>query len=255
MNVRQKDLLERINSLGRISVDDEAEYFGVSGMTIRRDIVLLEKQGFVLSVKGGAVPKAKICETSASGNREVSEVKAAIADKTMELLESMPNVNTLLLSTGSTTLAFAKKLAFATRSYTVVTNSIPIASALFQTRAKVILTGGELRTNSMDMVGPAAEKYLADYHVDLLITGCDGANAEEGFYTSDLNLASFEKLSVKISDRVIILTESTKFKRKSLAKFAELNDVEFIITDDRLRKLDREFMLRNGLKCEIINTE
>ena len=63
----------------------------------------------------------------------------------------------------------------------------------------------------------------------MLITGCDGANAEEGFYTSDLNLASFEKLSVKISDRVMILTESTKFKRKALAKFAELNDVEFII--------------------------
>jgi DeoR family transcriptional regulator of aga operon len=251
MNSRQRDILDRINSSGRITIEGEAQFFGVSEMTIRRDIVFLEKQGLAVQVKGGAMPKARICETSSAESD--STVKAAIAEKAIELLEQMPEVSTLLLSTGTTTLAFAKKLALVNRSFTVLTNSIPIASALFQTQVKVILTGGELRTNSMDMVGPAAEKYLADYHVDLLITGCDGANAEEGFYTSDLNLASFEKLSVKISDRVMILTESLKFKRKSLAKFAELSDVEFVVTDDRLKKLDREFILRSGIKCEQVN--
>ena len=141
----------------------------------------------------------------------------------------------MMLSTGGTTLAFAKALAQRNLSITVLTNSIPIASALFQTQIKVILTGGELRTTSMDLVGPAAEKYLSDYHIDLLLTGCDGADAQQGFYTSDLNLASYEKLSVKISDKIFILTESTKFGRKALAKFAELNDIDGLVTDNGLK--------------------
>jgi DeoR/GlpR family transcriptional regulator of sugar metabolism len=160
----------------------------------------------------------------------------------------MPEVKTLMLSTGGTTLAFARLLAQKNLPITVLTNSIPIASALFQTQTKVILTGGELRTTSMDLVGPAAEKYLSDYHVDLLLTGCDGADSQEGFYTSDLNLASYEKLSVKIADKTFILTESLKFKRKALAKFAELNEIDSLITDNNLKAIDREILARRKIK-------
>jgi DeoR/GlpR family transcriptional regulator of sugar metabolism len=212
-------------------------------MTIRRDIAFLEKNGLAVQVKGGAIPKAKICESMID-----SPTKNAIAAGMMEILEQMPEVKTLMLSTGGTTLAFARLLAQKNLPITVLTNSIPIASALFQTQTKVILTGGELRTTSMDLVGPAAEKYLSDYHVDLLLTGCDGADSQEGFYTSDLNLASYEKLSVKIADKTFILTESLKFKRKALAKFAELNEIDSLITDNNLKAIDREILARRKIK-------
>lgn len=248
MNARQQELKNRIDTLGHIDISTEAEAFGVSEMTIRRDIVFLEKNGLAVQVKGGAIPKAKICESMID-----SPAKNAIAARMMEVLEQMPEVKTLMLSTGATTLAFAKLLAQKNLPITVLTNSIPIASALFQTQTKVILTGGELRTTSMDLVGPAAEKYLSDYHVDLLLTGCDGADAQEGFYTSDLNLASYEKLSVKISDRTFILTESAKFERKALAKFAELNEIDALVIDSGLKAIDREILSRQKIK--IITTE
>lgn len=243
MNTRQQELKNKIDTLGHIDIVTEAEAFGVSEMTIRRDIAFLEKNGLAVQVKGGAIPKAKICESMID-----SPTKNAIAAGMMEILEQMPEVKTLMLSTGGTTLAFARLLAQKNLPITVLTNSIPIASALFQTQTKVILTGGELRTTSMDLVGPAAEKYLSDYHVDLLLTGCDGADSQEGFYTSDLNLASYEKLSVKIADKTFILTESLKFKRKALAKFAELNEIDSLITDNNLKAIDREILARRKIK-------
>jgi DeoR family transcriptional regulator of aga operon len=154
----------------------------------------------------------------------------------------------VLLSTGTTTLTFARLLAQQNLPLTIITNSIPIASALFQTRIKVILIGGELRTTSLDLVGPAAEKYLSEYHIDLLVTGCDGADAQQGFYTSDLNLANLEKLSTKVSEKVIVITEIRKFGRKALVKFAEIADVDAIITDSRLKAIDRELITRKGVE-------
>jgi DeoR family transcriptional regulator of aga operon len=246
MNARQQQLKNRIDTLGHIDINNEAKYFGVSEMTIRRDINFLEKNALAVQVKGGAIPKAKICESMVD-----SPEKSTIAAKMLELLEQMPEVKILMLSTGGTTLAFAKLLAQKNLPLTVLTNSIPIASALFQTQTKVILTGGELRTTSMDLVGPAAEKYLSDYHVNLLLTGCDGADAEGGFYTSDLNLASYEKLSVEIADKIFILTESIKFERKSLARFAELKEIDALITDNNLKAIDREMLVRNNIKVII----
>jgi DeoR family transcriptional regulator of aga operon len=243
MNNRQKELKDRINTLGHIDISNEAESFGVSEMTIRRDIAFLEKNDLAVQVKGGAIPKAKICDSFIE-----SPTKNAIAARMLELLEEMPEIRTIMLSTGSTTLAFARILARKNLPLTVITNSIPIASALFQTQIKVIICGGELRSVSMDLVGPAAEKYLSDYHVDLLLTGCDGADSEQGFYTSDLNLASYEQQSVKIADKVFILSESHKFERKSLAKFAELSEIDVLITDDKLKSIDREILLRKNIE-------
>ena len=243
MNQRQQELLDRMNRNGNILIESEAEYFCVAPMTIRRDLRFLEKNGLAVQTKKGAIPKPKIYAAPLN-MAEDSTIKRKIAARLLEMIEPS---STVLLSTGTTTLTFARLLAQRTLPLTILTNSIPIASALFQTRIKVILIGGELRTTSLDLVGPAAEKYLSEYHIDLLVTGCDGADAEQGFYTSDLNLANLEKLSAKVSDKVIVITESRKFGRKALVKFAEIADVDAIITDSSLKAIDRELITRKGV--------
>lgn len=247
MNQRQQELLDRLNRNGRIALDAEAEYFGVASMTIRRDVRYLEQHGLAIETRKGAIPKPRIYAAPRNDVTEDSEIKRAIAAR---LLERIEPGSTVMLSTGTTTLAVARLLARRNQAMTVVTNSIPVASALFQTCIKVILIGGELRTTSLDLVGPAAEKFLGEYHIDLLVSGCDGADAAEGFYTSDLNLANLEKLSAEVSDKVIVITESVKFGRKALVKFAEVAAVDAIITDDRLKAVDRELLSRQ--KAELI---
>ncbi len=247
MNQRQQELLDRLNRTGKILIEEEAEHFSVAPMTIRRDLRFLEKNGLAVQTKNGAIPKPKIYAAPLN-MAEDSAIKRKIATKLLEMIEPL---STVMLSTGTTTLTLARLLAQQNLPLTIITNSIPIASALFQTRIKVILIGGELRTTSLDLVGPAAEKYLSEYHIDLLVTGCDGADAEEGFYTSDLNLANLEKMSAKVSDKVIVITESRKFGKKALVKFAEIGDVDAIITDNRLKTIDRELLNRHGIELYI----
>ncbi len=246
MNQRQTEILQRLRTAGKVDYEEEAAYFGVTPMTVRRDLHALAKAGKVLLTRKGAVGRSEIYEKG-TGKPMVSE-QILIAERAWQLLQETPNVKSIMLSTGTTTLAFAQLLARMNPVLSVLTNSIPIASALFQTRLKVMLTGGELRSNSLDLVGPAAEQFLHDYHVDILFTGCDGADAAQGFYTADLNLANLENQSVKISEKVVILTASEKFTRKSLVKFAVLNDVDYVITDPKLGAQEEKMLTSRGVQ-------
>lgn len=230
MNTRQKTLLEKLHKLGSLSIEEEALIFKVAPMTIRRDIQLFEKQGIAIRTHGGAVPR--ISEPSQLfTQQDANEAQKRIAKKAVELI---PDGCTLMLSTGTTTLEVARQLAASDLRICVITNSLPIAAVLFQTKIQVILTGGSLRTSSLDLVGPVTEKNLDEYYIDILITGCDGASAEEGFFTKDLNLAEMEKKSVKKSGKTIIVTESSKFNKPSFVKFASMDEISTLITDRKL---------------------
>lgn len=244
MNTRQKTLLEKLHKLGRLSIEEEALIFNVVPMTVRRDIQLFERQGIAIRTHGGAVPR--ISEpTQLFTHSDASEVQKRIARKAVEMI---PSESTVLLSTGSTTLEVARQLAASDLRICVITNSLPIAAVLFQTKIQVILTGGSLRTTSLDLVGPVTEKNLDEYYIDLLITGCDGASAEYGFFTKDLNLAEMEKKSVKKSGKTIIVTESTKFNKPSFVKFASLNEVTTVITDKKLPDDTASLITKTGIE-------
>lgn len=233
MQQRQDKILSILRQEGRVRISDLAARLDVTEMTIRRDLRFLEKEEQVLQVKGGAVPFPVRYQPD-TGTFIVTERKIAIA---RALYRAIMPLETVFISTGSTALAFAVLLSRINRfSVTVITNSLPVASALFRSCCKVILTGGELRSRSLDLVGPAAERSLQEYHVQWLITGCDGAFAERGFYTSDLSLSNLERKSVAIADHTAVLSESGKFGRKALTCFASVPEVDILATDSGLKR-------------------
>lgn len=234
MHARHKKILDMLEA-GRLSIKEAALQFGVTEMTLRRDLKFLEKTGALLQVRGGAIlPPARY--EPESTEKEDLERKFALAEA---LYKRIMPLETLFISTGSTALAFAKYLArHNTLPVTVITNSLPVASTLFKTHCHVILPGGELRSNSLDLVGPMAERNLSDYHVDYLISGCDAASSEYGFYTSDMNLSNLEKKSIHIADHTAIVTSSSKFGKKALTRFASRSDVDLLVTDEELTEND-----------------
>lgn len=222
---------------GRLSIKEAAFSFGVTEMTLRRDLKYLEKCGMLLQVRGGAVLSPARYEPERSVKEEL-ERKFTLAEA---LYRRIMPAETLFISTGSTVLAFAKYLArHNTLPVTVITNSLPVASSLFKTHCHVILPGGELRSNSLDLVGPMAERNIEDYHVDYLISGCDAASAGYGFYTSDMNLSNLEKRSIHIADKTAIITSSSKFGKKALTRFAAREDVDLLVTDGELAAEDEK---------------
>ncbi len=236
MHYRQKRILEMLDD-GKLSIAHAARELGVTEMTVRRDLRILEEEGLVLAVRGGVIRHPVRYEPE-SEDAETRIVKTAIAEAFWERIRP---VDSLFLSTGSTVLAFARLLARRnTRPLTVITSSLSVASALFRSSCRVVLLGGELRTQSLDLVGPAAEKNLAEYHVDWLVSGSDGISPEYGFYTSDINLSNLERKSISIADHVAILADSSKFSRKSLVRFAAPDEVDILVTDQNLSSEDRE---------------
>ena len=230
MNERQKKILVMLQR-GRVDLKSAARELGVTEMTLRRDFRELEAQRLLVPVKGGAIAYPVKYEPS-NTPIVLNETKRLIAEA---LFRRIMPCETIFIGAGSTSYAFARLLsARKGRGPTVVTNSLPAASVLFRSGCRVILLGGELRSDSLDLIGPVAEKNLEEYRVDWLVSGCDGASAEEGFYTSDVGLSNLEKKSISIANRVAIVAESGKFGLRAFVRFAAAGDVDLLVTDTGL---------------------
>ena len=235
MNRRQMEILAVINRSGHGMVSELAEQFAVTEMTIRRDLKLLEKSGKVSRIHGGAVPSSTLPLGTDVLIAPATREQIVIAE---QVVKHIPPGSTVMLNVGTTVLQVAREIARCQLELTVVTNSLPVAITLYQSECHVLLTGGCLRRQSLDLTGPVTEQNIDEYHVDMLIAGCDGAVADEGFFTKDVNLAAMEQKAVRIASKVVIVTESHKFAKRSLAKFADISDVSMIVTDDKISSAD-----------------
>ncbi|OQA83474.1 MAG: Glucitol operon repressor [Lentisphaerae bacterium ADurb.Bin242] len=248
MRDRQRKILEMLRR-GKIFIKETAFELGVTEMTLRRDLRALEERKLLIQIKGGAISSPIRYETD-TGNRLLNDLKFMIAEALYKRI--MPS-ETLFIGAGSTALAFARVLARKKLpALTVVTNALPVASTLFQSSCKVILLGGELRTNSLDLVGPMAERNLEEYHVDWLVSGCDGALAGNGFYTSDMSLSNLEKRSISIASHVAVITESGKFGKKALTCFASVNAVDLLVTDYGLPAGEAALLKKAGMEVILV---
>ena len=254
MNSRQKQILALLRTSDQ-SIRSLASRFEVTEMTVRRDLKALSDHEGVIVSRGQVMLYDKLQKSSEDAEMEASAVvRANIAEA---LYHRIFPVETLFLSGGRTTLAFARYLAAHSVSpATVVTNSLAIASTLFcgnnrndaTGQSKVILLGGELRTDQMDLMGPVAEKNLREYHVEWLVTGCDAADSERGFFTSDLSVSNLERESVKIADHVAVVTASEKFTLGGFVKFADFSDIDLLVTDENLPSSVAEGLEQHGLE-------
>ena len=246
MHHRQQQILGLLQR-GRLEYEAAARALGVTEMTVRRAVRALELRKLALPVKGGAIPYPLQSDSSEHGSSFSGEaLKMALAEA---LYERLHPLDSLFIGTGSTALCFARVIALKQKlPLTVVTHSLNVASTLFRTRCKVFLLGGELRNESLDLVGPAAEKNLEEYHVRWLVSGCDGAWADSGFYTSDVSLSNLEKKSLRIADAVAIITDSSKFAHRALTRFAGVEEVDLLVTDSGLSDMDEQKFEQSGVE-------
>ena len=128
-------------------------------------------------------------------------------------------------------LYLARELVRENKHVSVATTSLAVAYTLFNSEIDVLLFGGFLRREIPDLVGPLTERNLEGFHADKLFMGCDGLTVEEGFFTSDLNISTIEAKMVKSAGQVIVLTDSSKFGKKSFVKFAGHDEIDTVVTD------------------------
>ncbi|ARF78057.1 DeoR/GlpR family DNA-binding transcription regulator [Kitasatospora aureofaciens] len=236
---RRALILEEIRRTGAVRVADLVTEFGVSDMTVRRDLEALTRQGAVQKVHGGAVAagSASSFEPGFTAKSELEEgTKAALADAAARLVE--PG-SVVALSAGTTTYAVASRL-LEVPQLTVVTNSLRIADLLWaaesdgrETVPSLLLTGGS-PTRSAALVGALADQLIRTLHVDLLILGVHGVSEQAGLTTPNLAEAQTNRALIASARRTVVVADHTKWGVVGLSSFAPLTEVDCFITDDAL---------------------
>lgn len=232
---RRACILAELDRDGMVRVSDLVELLDVSDMTVRRDLVVLHRQGLLEKVHGGAMARTEPSTTEpgfeANSARRLAE-KEAIATHAASLVS--PG-SAIAISAGTTTHALARHLVDVPR-LTVVTNSVWVADVLHRSgknTMSVLLTGG-LRTPSDALVGPLAIAALESLHLDAVFMGVHGMDGRAGFSTPNLLEAETNRVMVRSGRRLIVLADSTKWGIVGLSSMAELSDASLVISDSSL---------------------
>ncbi len=232
---RRAHILGIVEETGAVRVSDLVHRLQVSDMTIRRDIERLDREGLLERVHGGAVARNHRTSDEPGFSAKsglMRSAKHAIARAAAELVTPGSAIG---ISAGTTTFELARAVRHVP-GLTVVTNSVPVAQLLHESGAdgqSVILTGG-FRTPSDALVGPVAVAALRSLHVDRLFLGVHGLDLGAGLTTPNLVEAETNRALIGTTSHVCVLADHTKWGIRGLSTFAELSEIELLITDHGL---------------------
>lgn len=228
---RRERIREQILSEGEVTFASLAQVFGVSEMTIRRDVDALERQGVARRVTGGAIAfHGKAVEPSFKSR--AAEAVAGKAEMAELVAARLQPKETVLLDSGSSALAVAKALKGRELGLTVVTPSLLVAMELVdEPDTTVLLTGGLVRPGELSLIGAETEAALGLYNCDTYVMGVAGVDGKRGISEYHRDEGNVKRAAIRASDRVILLADSHKLGRVRLFNVASLSDISIIVTD------------------------
>lgn len=225
---RLSAILDRVGEAGRVDVADLAAALGVSGATVRRDLQSLSRQQLLVRTHGGAIAQEVGDEVSPRVKAALRQPeKRRIGQAAARLVEDGAVVG---MTGGTTALELARALT-ERRGITVVTNAINIAAELVgHAGVRLVVIGGIVR-HSYELVGPAAEAMLSNYHLDIAFIGVDGLTPDEGCTTYDEMEAQTDLAFLRRSRRSVVIADSSKIGKVTFARISLLSDITDIVTD------------------------
>ncbi len=237
---RMVALLAMLSDNGPLPLSHLAEALGASAATIRRDVALLAAQGLLERTHGGARPvKGRELPVRLRDGRD-QDAKRRIAGAVAGLI---PTGRHAIGLTGGTTTAEVVRALHHRDDLTIITNSISIGlEAAEQGQARVLIAGGVLRPRSLELVGSLAESTMKLVNVGTAVVGADGLSAAGGLTTHDEIEARTNYAMIERADLVIAAVDSTKIGRTTLARMADITEIDALVTDagaskDELRRI------------------
>jgi DeoR family transcriptional regulator, aga operon transcriptional repressor len=248
---RRKKILNMLDKNGQVFVHELSEEFEVSEVTIRNDLELFESKGLLIRSRGGAMK----FENSVGMDFHLSDKdKMHLAEKIRIGKKAAGLVTageTIILDSGTTTMEIAKNLN-PNNAINVITNAFNIANQLINSQQiNIIVPGGILRKSSHSLVGPLAEKSMRNFYVDKVFLGVDGFDTIQGAFTPNIEEASLNQIMIDISKEVILVADSSKFKRRSLAFICPPNKIDVVITDENISREDQNRLADLNIKVLI----
>lgn len=227
---RMLAMLALLQENGQMALSQLAVELGTSEATIRRDAAVLASQGLLDRTHGGARPVQGSKELPVrlrDGRNQAAKSRIAAA-----AAQLIPEGKHAIGLTGGTTAAEVLRALQHRHDLTIITNSLSIGlEAAEQGQGRVLIAGGVLRTNSLELVGSLAEATLKLVNVGTAFVGADGLSSMGGLTTHDEIEARTNHTMIERAQRVIAVADASKIGHITLAKMADLRDIDVLVTD------------------------
>jgi DeoR family fructose operon transcriptional repressor len=246
---RRALILDRPRAEGRADAAAIAEELGVTGETVRKDLMALDQLGLLRRVHGGAVPVGRLTyEPAVSTRTGLLDEKTRIAKAA---LRHLPTGGSVLLDAGSTTGRLAAMFPH-DKELTIYTNTLSIAMGLLDRPLLTVHTlGGRVRPLTEAEVDDWASRSLSEINVDVAFLGANAISVDRGLTTPDPAEAAVKRLMLESARRRVLLADHSKFGCVSNCKHADLADIDLLITDAGIDGRELKAVQATGVEVEL----
>lgn len=232
---RRALILRQLEQKNEVLVTELSRETGISEVTIRKDLTILQNRNLLVRTRGGAMRKPVDNpneDTSITKKRMFNfREKERIGIEAARMIQEGDHI---MLDSGTTTLEIARNLG-RFHDLHILTNSMSIATELLNyQRFDIVLLGGNVRVNSHSTVGPLALSVLHNFRRYKLFLGVDSFSIENGISTPSMEEALLNQLMIQQAEKVIAVFDSSKFNKRSFAHIASADEVDVIITDSAI---------------------
>ncbi|WP_420102620.1 DeoR/GlpR family DNA-binding transcription regulator [Bosea sp. (in: a-proteobacteria)] len=253
---RHERILATLAERGTVEVAALAEALGVSAVTIRADLDALEKRRLIRRIRGGAMAlrPSRFERPLDLPSQSFSEEKQRIGALAASMVR---DGETIILDSGTTSLALAQNLSEALTDVVVVTNGLDIAIALRNHPGlTVIVTGGRVKTGgrnleSSSLISPFGTTLLREINADIAFLCCAGIDAERGFTNGNWDEAEVKKAMIDAARRVVFVADHAKIGHVGSARIASLDAAEALVTDNGAPAADIQRLEAAGLRIAV----
>ena len=236
-NDRQRKILEILAREGEVQLQKLQNVLpDVSQMTLRRDLISLENEGYLIRTHGGGVSTKRVAvisgEEDAYARRAVEniEAKLKIAEKAVHLVEKGRSI---YFDAGSTIMCLANQLP--DESFTIVTSGANIALELIKKHGtSVVMLGGLINLNTLSVSGPNAMAMLDTINIDIAFMSASGFSLDSGLTVSNVYESELKRKVVSRSKKVVLLLDTQKINKNTIFTYANLKDIDVLVAEDPL---------------------
>lgn len=242
-------ITQLLHQKGVVNLQDLVETVQASEATVRRDLSLLEDQGLLKRVHGGA-ELLKKGESVFKDEIPFESRKGLLLTKKKMIGKAAADLctpeETIIIDGGSTTYQMVHFLR--TSGLKVLTNSFAIADYLVKhTKNTVIISGGVVFPDSQVVLDPFNEDIFRNYSVSKVFMGVGGIDGH-GATNTNLPLIQAERAMIAHGRELVVLADSTKFNTQSDLRLCGLDRISILITDEGIQKEQVKMLEQAGVK-------
>ena len=230
---RISEIAELLDKRGKLSLEQLEEFFpNVSQMTLRRDLFLLEEEGKIIRIRGGAMSVREVQKTSGEPYTKKTTIhtdeKIEIAQKAAGLIDEGASI---FIDGGSTALYLAKEMPDI--HCNIFTNGLAVATELSKKKNVIVnLLGGQLIKENLVTASSFSSLYFTDTNFELAIISASAFTPENGFSCSSQVEAELLRVICKKAKFLYMMLDSSKIGKIKPYTFARTEDINVLITDD-----------------------